>query len=287
MDDILWKLFKETGDIKYYLLRQSIKEKKWHMKIECVEGIVLNEMNYSESSKILRILTKEHGKIGVLSKGCRSLKSKLRGVSGKLVYGSFYIYYKENGLSTLISVDVKNSFINLRSDLTKISYAAYLCELVDQVSNQTSDGSIYDVFSNALIKMEENFSPRILTNIVELKMLDYLGVKPMLDGCAYCGNTKNIITLSSSAGGFVCQNCYSNEKIVNSDVISFLRMFYYVDIAKISKLSIKDDIMRIIDEFIDEYYERYTGLYLKSKKFLHNLNKITPKNWRIGHNWLQ
>ena len=68
------------------------------MKIESVEGIVLTETNYSESSKILNVLTKEYGLIGIISKGSRNLKSKLRGVSRKLVYGSFHIYHKDNRL---------------------------------------------------------------------------------------------------------------------------------------------------------------------------------------------
>ena len=48
------------------------------MKIESIEGIILSETNYSESSKILNVLTKEYGLIGVISKGCRNMKSKLR-----------------------------------------------------------------------------------------------------------------------------------------------------------------------------------------------------------------
>ena len=72
------------------------------MKIDVIEGIVIRETNYSESSKILNVLTKDRGLIGVMSKGCRNMKNKLRGVSRKLIYGSFHIYYKENGLSTLI-----------------------------------------------------------------------------------------------------------------------------------------------------------------------------------------
>jgi len=40
--------------------------------IEKFEGIILNERDYSESSKILNVLTKEHGVIGVIAKGCRS-----------------------------------------------------------------------------------------------------------------------------------------------------------------------------------------------------------------------
>ena len=48
------------------------------MEIKKLEGIVLSETNYSESSKILNVLTKENGIIGVMSKGCRKIKSPLR-----------------------------------------------------------------------------------------------------------------------------------------------------------------------------------------------------------------
>ena len=80
------------------------------MKIVDVKGLVLNETNYSDSSKILNVLTSEYGLIGIISKGCRNLKSKLRGASRKLVYGTFHFYYKENGLSTLISIDVISDY---------------------------------------------------------------------------------------------------------------------------------------------------------------------------------
>ena len=96
------------------------------MKIEKVTGIVLSDTNYSESSKILNVLTKEHGKIGIISKGCRNLKSSLRSVSSKLTYGYFNIYYKKEGLSVLISVDIINDFSNIKQDLFKIGYATFL-----------------------------------------------------------------------------------------------------------------------------------------------------------------
>jgi DNA repair protein RecO (recombination protein O) len=51
-------------------------------------------------------------------------------------------------------------------------------------------------------------------------------------------------------------------------------MFYYVDISKIDKIDISETIKNEINEFIDDYYDRYSGLYLKTKTFLKNLNKI-------------
>ena len=127
------------------------------MKIESFEGIILSETNYSESSKILNVLTKEHGLIGIISKGCRNIKSKLRGVSRKLIYGKLNIYYKPSGLSTLISIDILNTFSNILTDLEKISYASYLLDLTQQVTKQNEDEKIFDLLKDTLIKMVATF----------------------------------------------------------------------------------------------------------------------------------
>ena len=86
--------------------------------------------------------------------------------------------------------------------------------------------------------------------------------------------TSNIVTLSNIKGGYVCGECVTNEKIVSEKTIKLIRMFYYVDIDKISKLEISNYCKLEINEFLDNYYDQYTGLYLKSKQFLKDLNKV-------------
>ena len=242
--------------------------------MEEVEGIVISETDYSETSKILNVLTFEHGLIGVISKGCRSLKSPLRSVSSKLTYGKFIIYYKEGKLSTLKEVNILNHFKNLKQDITKISYASYLLELSGQVYKQSEDDEILSTLIAALIKIEEGYDPLIIMNIVELKYLNYLGVLPVIDACAVCGKKTNILTLSSYRGGYLCIDCHTNEKIVSEKTIKLIRMFYYVDISKITKLEVSREAKTEINMFLNDYYERYTGLYLKSKKFIMDLQKL-------------
>ena len=244
------------------------------MKIESIEGIILSETNYSESSKILNVLTKEYGLIGVISKGCRNMKSKLRGVSRKLLYGTIHIYYKPNGLSTLIGVDVINSYSKTLMDLEKISYASFILDLINQVLKQTDDSNIFDLLRDTLNKLEEGLNPIALTNILELKLLDYLGVSPSIDSCAHCGNTKDIVTLSRDAGGYVCRNCYNNETLVSDKTIKMIRMYYYVDIKNITKLDVSSEVTNEINRFLDDYYDRFTGLYIKSKDFLKKINNL-------------
>lgn len=124
-----------------------------------VKGIIISDTNYSESSKILNVLTKEYGLIGIIAKGCRNLKSKLRSVSTKLTYGYFYINYKENTLSTLLEVDVLNDFKTIKTNLTKIGYALYLVDFARQVEMENKDEQIFNILEAALVKIEEGFDP--------------------------------------------------------------------------------------------------------------------------------
>ena len=238
-----------------------------------VEGIILNTKNYKDTSKILDIFTLDYGVIGVIAKGCKSVKSKLRSVTDKLTYAKFTIYYKKDKLSTLSEASIINNFSNIKKDIEKISYASYILDLTNQVYKESLDNEIFNLLISSLIKINENFDPLIITNILELKYLNYLGVMPNLDGCLMCGS-KSVVTLSSDKGGYLCSKCHTNEKIYTSKALKLIRMYNLIDMSKISKLDINKEVVLELNNFIDEYYDRYTGLYLKSKAFLNNISSM-------------
>lgn len=242
-----------------------------------IEGFIVRETPYQEKSKILNVLTKEYGLIGMIAKGAKSMKSPLRAVSQKFTYGKFNVYFKEDKLSTLVSVDVIDDLKLIKTDLTLISYTSYLTELVMQVAKQGPDEEVYDIFISTILKINQGLDPAILTNILEIKMLDYLGVSLNLDSCNKCGNTKDIITIDGDAGGYICKSCLTNELIVRPNTIKILRMYYYVDINSITDLKISNETKMEIDNFLNKYYERYTGLYLKSKDFLDKIKKMEAR----------
>ena len=136
--------------------------------IKEIEGIVISEQDYKESSKIIKIITKE-GIISLIAKGSRKLKSDLRITTTKLTYGLFNIYYKEDNLSTLKEVDIINNFKNIKKDINKISYASYLLELASQVIKQNNNKEIFELLVSSLNKIDEGFDPLVITNILELK----------------------------------------------------------------------------------------------------------------------
>ncbi len=237
-----------------------------------VDGFVLSEIPYGESSKIINVLTREYGVIGIMCKGAKSLKNRYRVPTMKLSYSHFNIMYKENKLSTLVSADVINSFKLVKSDILLVSFLAYLTELTSQVVKQSNDiENIYDDFIKTILKLEDGLDPIVLTNILEIKYLEYLGVLFNLNECVICGSKNNIATFDADKGGYICINCLTNEIIVDKKVIKMIRMYYYVNIDSIKEIKVDDVTKNTINKYLDLYYERYTGLYLNSKDFLKKL----------------
>lgn len=236
-----------------------------------VEGFILSETSYGETSKIINVWTKKYGVIGIMCKGAKSLKSKNRVSTMRFSYAKFNIYLKQGKLSTLVSADVINPLKKIRSDITLIGYLSYLTELTEQVIKQNNDSLLFDDFINSILKIEDGLDPLVITNILEIKYLEKLGVLFNLDECVVCGSKNNIVTINADKGGFICLNCLSNEVIVDKKVIKMLRMYYYVNIKSITNIKVEDNIKNTINKFLDMYYDRYTGLYLNSKNFLKNV----------------
>lgn len=232
-----------------------------------IEGIVISEYPFEESSKIIKVFTKD-GVVDIIAKGAKKLKSPFFSVTTKLSYGVFNIMYKESGLSKLVDVDIINDYRNIKRDIVKTSYATYITELIDKVYKHENNVNLFDLYIQGLEKISDGYDPMVVTNILRLKLLDYLGIKPIIDRCVECGNTTDIVTISSYYGGYICKYCLKNEKIISTKTINLIRGLYYVDINKIKKIDIPNEIKKELDEFIDDYYDRYSGIYLKSKIFL-------------------
>lgn len=237
-----------------------------------VEGFILSEVPYGDTSKIVNIFTND-GVIGCIAKGAKSLKSNLRVNTSKFTYGKFLIDKKDNNKLSLLKEAVSiNELVNIKNDLLLISYLSYIVELTNQVIKQTYEfDNLYNLFINVILKMNNKLNPKVLTNIYELKVLDYLGVGINFNSCSKCGNKKDILTIDGDIGGYVCKNCFTNEFIYDDKTIKMLRMYYLIDVSSISELKISDTVINNIDRFINIYYDRYTGLYLKSKNFLKKL----------------
>jgi len=120
--------------------------------ITSTEGIILRTISFRSSSIIATILTRKHGKIGILAKGAKNQKSKL---GGKLRVGNIVevvYYYKESrSVQILKEIDYAVKTFNNHSNMAKMAVATMTLELINQlVQDGEQNEGIYQFISRFL-----------------------------------------------------------------------------------------------------------------------------------------
>ncbi|WP_240376599.1 DNA repair protein RecO [Bacillus piscicola] len=238
------------------------------------EGIVLRTIAYGETNVILRLYTREAGKISLMARGAKKPKSKLRAIAQPLVYGMF-LYYKSTGMSTLNQGDPIDSFRFIREDLLKTAYASYMAELLDKVTEEKEiNPYLFELFLRLIQHMNDDNDPEVLIRIFEIKMLAQAGIKPELNHCSRCRRTEGTFSFSVKEGGFLCQLCQHTDPHrihIQPRTVELLRTFYYLNIERLGEISLRPATKRELKLVLESYYEAYSGLHLKTKRFLQQM----------------
>ncbi len=171
------------------------------------EGIVLKRIKVSDYDTILNVFTKKYGKISLSLKGARSVKSKLSAGSQPFVYGEFSIN-KSGKISKVTTIDIYDSFYDIRTDLDKLSVGCYILELVSLVTNEDVNIKLFDFIIETLSYLEKTDHIHLIKIIFELKLLHFIGLKPELTHCVNCGKEVISPKFSVENGGVICSECY-------------------------------------------------------------------------------
>ncbi|MCP3741356.1 DNA repair protein RecO [Rossellomorea sp. BNER] len=241
------------------------------------EGIVIRTNQYGESNKIVTIFSREFGKIGVMARGARKPNSRLSSVSQLFTYGHF-LFQKSTGLGTLQQGEIISTYRHIREDLFKTAYATYIVDLLDKVTeDKKSDPYLYELLSQTIHYIDEGYDPDILTNIFEMKMLPILGLYPNVNQCSVCGEKEGTFSFSFKENGLICHRCKDKDPYhmpLSSNAVKLIRLFYYFDLSRLGNVSVKDVTKEELKKVIRTYYDEYSGLALKSRRFLDQMDHL-------------
>ncbi len=150
------------------------------MRTYKTEGIVLKRIDYGEADRILTVFTKHYGKLKVLAKGVRRIKSR-RGPNVELFNWVNLFLSRGKNFDQLCEAELKNSFNQLRGDLGKISLTYQLCEIVDGLCPEKQENwRVFNLLTSALQNLA-NFDHKSATvhlSDFELDLLRELGYWP-------------------------------------------------------------------------------------------------------------
>jgi DNA repair protein RecO (recombination protein O) len=184
---------------------------------EKARALVLRTTDWSESSRIATLWTREFGKVRVLAKGGRRLKSSFESALDLLTVCDIVLIRKSSGsLDLLTEAQVVRRFPRLRSDLSALHAAYYIAELLGDWTEEYDPHPV--LFDEALATLEVLGAPEVATGPrlarFELVLLRELGYGPALEACAVCAAplTAQGLAFSAAAGGAVCPSCQTRQR---------------------------------------------------------------------------
>ena len=242
---------------------------------EKIEGIIIRTLDYGETHKIVTLFTKEKGKVAAIARGAKKTKSRMAAITQPFVHGSF-LMQGGSGLGTLQQGEVISSFRKIREDIVKTAYASYLAELTEKILDERiPDQFFYQQFMATLQAITDEKDPEIVTMMYELKLYKKAGFAPVLYQCAICNKNNTLHAFSVKEGGLLCQKCLSSDLesvVLSSTLVKLLQAFSDVNIERIGNISVKPENKKILQQLMESYYEQYGGFFIKSKKFLKQLD---------------
>jgi len=166
-------------------------------------GIVLREVQYKDSSKILTVLTSDEGKLTVSAHGAHRKNSKLAAVTGLLVFSEMTLQ-KKSERWTITEARTVEQFVGLRDDLKLLALGAYIAELTEALADEDSPNmELLPLCLNTLYALSEKIkTPEYVKPAFELRLLAISGFEPLLKQKGK-GSTETIedgvLTLSAGA----------------------------------------------------------------------------------------
>lgn len=183
------------------------------MALFSTPAIVLATVRYGETSKIVRLATREHGVLSAIAKGALRPRSKFGAALQVLSEGVAQVYTKESrDLQTLGVFDVTRLRVGLTADMARYAAASVLAEAVLRFGQPEPQPQIFDLLRDALDALDD--SPAAEVESLGLRALwllvAELGFAPTLDHCAIDDvplPAGEAVAFSAADGGALCASC--------------------------------------------------------------------------------
>lgn len=176
-------------------------------------AIILSTLRYSESSKIVRLATREHGVQSAIAKGALRPKSRFGASLQLLSEGTAHIIIlQRRELQLLTAFDVGRVHLGLAADLARYATAMAMAEVMLRFAPPDPDPRVFDFLVSALGVLEQATPDEI--DALGLRLLwllvSALGFAPALEACARDGNPvreTGELAFSTHEGGALCAVC--------------------------------------------------------------------------------
>lgn len=148
-----------------------------------VDAIILKHLDFGEADRILILYTREKGKLRVIAKGVRKVRSRKGGHLEPFTHASLQLATGRDW-HLVTQAEAQDMYPALRENLESIGYASYAVELVDRFSLEEEENApIFTLLKNTLDRLNIGDPPQLVIRYFEIRLLDLIGFRPELQSC--------------------------------------------------------------------------------------------------------
>lgn len=232
------------------------------------EAIVLSKINFSDTSKIATLFTKNYGKMNVIVKGGRQKNSGVGIIIDPINVVNLVVYQKNSrDIQILSSADLVHSFPKLKENFESLKYCIAIIELVNYFihENETNE-RLFNGIKKIFLLMNDNTER---SDIIFLRFffffLKEIGYDIRLDLCTLCEakieiREEQFINFSL---GLICFDCSENQ-IISRTIPKelFDSMKCLKNRGSVNNFSLKQssELIGILENFLKFHSEDFKGI---------------------------
>ncbi len=259
-----------------------------------VDGLVIRELAAGENDKRIVLLTPDRGRITVLAKGARSLRSKYMHAIPLFTYGNYEIT-ERGGAAWLKGASVIEPFYGLQTDIERLSLGSYMLDIAYELSGADEPAEeLLRLCLNFLYALANDQKPKALIKAVfEFRAMTEAGYMPDLSVCRVCGKQRAAyMYLDVMDGRLTCAECLSSlearavpamdeeprgEKVISplgSAALAVARYITEMPCEKLLSFTLEDFAVAELGRMSETYLLHHLERSFPSLEFYRSLNKM-------------
>lgn len=239
-----------------------------------INGIVIKETDVGETGKRIIIVTKEHGKMLLSARGVKNIKSKSMAGTQLFAFSEFSIF-EGKGFYSVTEADVIESFYGISTDVLRLSYGAYILELIEKTAyEELEDDGMFELLLRTLIVLSRGkIDPGLVTAVFIIRLLKESGFIGQQFYCQRCGKEfLNEAYLDNENCELLCASCIKgNGQYIVKGTLKAINYIIESKMQAVYRFNVSEEVRNQLWYVSDILRREYLGSNYKTLEYINNI----------------